>query len=72
MNHPIYGCSGAHCLSGGRGGNRTHNPRLRRPVLYPIELLAHSLGFAPIVAFCWASQSAEWNYELLLVASGVL
>ena len=24
----------------GRGGNRTHNPRLRRPVLYPIELLA--------------------------------
>ena len=27
---------------GRRGGNRTHNPRLRRPVLYPIELLAHS------------------------------
>ena len=27
-------------FSGGRGGNRTHNPRLRRPVLYPIELLA--------------------------------
>ena len=27
--------------SGGRGGDRTHNPRLRRPVLYPIELLAH-------------------------------
>jgi CheY-like chemotaxis protein len=26
---------------GRRGGNRTHNPRLRRPVLYPIELLAH-------------------------------
>ena len=25
---------------GRRGGNRTHNPRLRRPVLYPIELLA--------------------------------
>ena len=30
-------------LNGGRGGNRTHNPRLRRPVLYPIELLAHSV-----------------------------
>jgi hypothetical protein len=28
-------------LSGRRGGDRTHNPRLRRPVLYPIELLAH-------------------------------
>ena len=29
---------------GRRGGNRTHNPRLRRPVLYPIELLAHALN----------------------------
>ena len=28
---------------GRRGGDRTHNPRLRRPVLYPIELLAHAL-----------------------------
>ena len=27
-------------LNGRRGGDRTHNPRLRRPVLYPIELLA--------------------------------
>jgi hypothetical protein len=26
--------------NGGRGGDRTHNHRLRRPVLYPIELLA--------------------------------
>ena len=25
-----------------RGGTRTHNPRLRRPMLYPIEL--HALG----------------------------
>ena len=31
---------------GGRGGNRTHNIRLRRPVLYPIELLAQTLGTA--------------------------
>ena len=31
-------------LNGRRGGNRTHNPRLRRPVLYPIELLAHALA----------------------------
>ncbi len=30
-------------LNGRRGGDRTHNPRLRRPVLYPIELLARSL-----------------------------
>jgi hypothetical protein len=27
-------------FGGRRGGDRTHNPRLRRPVLYPIELLA--------------------------------
>src|ERR1035441_6412619 len=33
-------CSKSLILNGGRGGNRTHNPRLRRPVLYPIELLA--------------------------------
>jgi hypothetical protein len=31
-------------LNGRRGGDRTHNPRLRRPVLYPIELLAHVLS----------------------------
>ena len=33
-------CLGSPVKNGGRGGNRTHNHRLRRPVLYPIELLA--------------------------------
>jgi len=33
-------CSNPMILNGGRGGDRTHNHRLRRPVLYPIELLA--------------------------------
>ena len=28
---------------GTRGGGRTHNLRLRRPTLYPIELLAHAM-----------------------------
>ena len=28
--------------SGAPGGTRTHNPRLRRPVLYPVELRALS------------------------------
>ena len=28
--------------AGTRGGGRTHNLRLRRPTLYPIELLAHT------------------------------
>ena len=37
------GLSGRNELNGRRGGNRTHNPRLRRPVLYPIELLAHAI-----------------------------
>jgi hypothetical protein len=36
----LYLMSRSYRLSGRRGGNRTHNPRLRRPVLYPIELLA--------------------------------
>jgi hypothetical protein len=31
-----------HCAGGGRGGDRTHNPELRRLVLYPIELLARA------------------------------
>ena len=31
-------------LNGRRGGDRTHNPRLRRPVLYPIELLARAVS----------------------------
>ena len=29
-------------LNGRQGGVRTRNPRLRRPVLYPVELLAHA------------------------------
>src|SRR5258708_2754179 len=29
--------------TGARGGGRTHNLRLRRPTLYPIELLARTL-----------------------------
>ena len=29
-------------MYGARGGGRTHNLRLRRPTLYPIELLARS------------------------------
>ena len=32
-------------MCGGRGGIRNRNPRLRRPVLYPIELLAPVFSF---------------------------
>jgi hypothetical protein len=32
-------------LNCGRGGTRTHYPRLRRPVLYPDELRARESGF---------------------------
>ena len=28
-------------MIGALGGNRTHDPRLRRPILYPTELRAH-------------------------------
>ena len=32
------------CLYGEPGGVRTPDPRLRRPVLYPAELLTHLLN----------------------------
>ena len=35
---------------GRQGGARTHNPRLRRPVLYPVELLAHSFFIVTLKA----------------------
>ena len=40
--------------SGARSGGRTHNLRLRRPTLYPIELLAQrgELTRRPAVAQC--------------------
>src|SRR5580658_2866283 len=45
---------------GGRGGNRTHNPRLRRPVLYPIELLAHVVYFSCVaIAAAGAAHAGE-------------
>ena len=31
-------------MIGALGGNRTHDPRLRRPILYPTELRAHKNG----------------------------
>jgi hypothetical protein len=31
------------CINGAPGGTRTHDHRLRRPVLYPAELRAHWL-----------------------------
>src|SRR5690606_1318715 len=33
--------------SGAPGGTRTHNPRLRRPVLYPVELRAQNRAGMP-------------------------
>ncbi len=30
--------------NGALGGNRTHDPRLRKPVLYPTELRTHMCG----------------------------
>ncbi len=36
MRSPVYGAK-----HGAPGGDRTHNLRLRRPTLYPIELRVH-------------------------------
>jgi hypothetical protein len=38
-------------IAGARGGGRTHNLRLRRPTLYPIELRAQILSSED--SFCW-------------------
>lgn len=35
---------GDNTMIGALGGNRTHDPRLRRPILYPTELRAHNNG----------------------------
>ena len=35
--------------SGRQGGARTRNPRLRRPVLYPVELLAHAYFIVALI-----------------------
>lgn len=32
---------GINTIIGALGGNRTHDPRLRKPILYPTELRAH-------------------------------
>gem|GEM_PF-6909029 len=41
-------------LSGRQGGVRTRNPRLRRPVLYPVELLAR--GFYSNFDLPWTAN----------------
>gem|GEM_PF-4559528 len=38
--------------SGARGGGRTHNLRLRRPTLYPIELPAHGQDGDKLGSLC--------------------
>ena len=35
--------------SGAPGGNRTHDPRLRKPILYPTELQAHIFGNVKLI-----------------------
>ena len=52
-------------INGGRGGNRTHNPRLRRPVLYPIELLAHASSHFSVESPWNASPTAARHLKRL-------
>ena len=44
----VQGKSKTLILGGRRVGDRTRNPRLRRPVLYPIELLARALFYSSV------------------------
>src|ERR1044072_5437490 len=45
--------SGSGVKAGARGGGRTHNLRLRRPTLYPIELRAQSEASATVGEPIW-------------------
>ena len=46
--------------SGARGGIRTHDPRFRRPMLYPAELLPHT----------YFARYNEQNLNILITLNG--
>src|SRR5580704_13358333 len=61
-------------LNGGRGGNRTHNPRLRRPVLYPIELLAREWsggGRGAGCFYCSQNGGRKDSFPVCLSVDGI-
>ena len=49
-------------MLGAQGGIRTHNPRLRRPVLYPVELLMQYRILFLLTAA--STNSAIYNIEI--------
>src|SRR6185437_1093822 len=46
-----------------RGGIRTHDLRLRRPTLYPAELLAHNAQKERVGSFCGWSGRVDLNHR---------
>ena len=61
----------AQSLIGVPGGIRTPDPRLRRAMLYPTELLAHVLagvaGFEPTNARVKVSCLTAWRHPIILL-----
>src|SRR4051812_17959188 len=53
--------------SGARGGGRTHNLRLRRPTLYPIELLALGDGKRRLIEL--PEQTDYWSSNAITTAA---
>lgn len=56
----LHGC----VLNGDPGGIRTPDPRLRRPLLYPTELLNHlerAMGIEPTTS-AWKAEVLPLNY----------
>jgi hypothetical protein len=51
--------------NGALGRTRTCNPRLRRPMLYPVELRAHGEQYEIIdyQVFCNKSDSSQWMFS---------
>ena len=52
---------------GAPGGNRTPNPRLRRPMLYPVELQAQREDW-PGLAFIESSMDRLWPHASIVSA----
>lgn len=52
--------------SGTRGGIRTHDPRFRRPMLYPAELLSHNRILNILQCSISQRQIITWTHKLVV------
>ena len=69
-------CGYGVCFIGDPGGIRTPDPRLRRPLLYPTELLNHivklverAMGIEPTTS-AWKAEVLPLNYTRMVGVAG--